>query len=156
MEFTSTRLSKSYTSSNMLACRLHRCARNCSAPPLERFYSNTREMDDPRARVCVRTCARVKNATRIYRAPPNKRHLQNRARFNRALFEGSTALPEISLFQTCISSLSVVVFPLFCFVFVSVVSFLVMDHRRGSCNEIKFRQKHSRASTQDTERHTYM
>lgn len=74
---------------------------------------------------------------------PNKRHLQNRARFNRACsedlrLERKSRYPErcISLFfpRLCALSLSLSLF-------VSL-SLFMMDHRREFCNEIKFCQKH--------------
>ena len=59
---------------------------------------------------------------------PNKRHLQNRARFNRACSE------DLRLHRK--SRYPKRVFSLCLFLFSSM-----MDHQRGSCNEIKFRQK---------------
>lgn len=64
---------------------------------------------------------------------PNKRHLQNRARFNRAedlRLERKSRYPRtmysLPFFLVCVFSLCL----------------SMMDHRREFCNEIKFCQKH--------------
>ena len=69
---------------------------------------------------------------------PNKRHLQNRARFNRACWKriyGNLVIPNdaFSFFSPL---------PQFVLSLSLSLSLFMMDHRREFCNEIKFCQKH--------------
>lgn len=64
---------------------------------------------------------------------PNKRHLQNRARFNRACSEDLRLERKSRYPERCVSLFSALSLSLFLF---------TMDHRREFCNGIKFCQKY--------------